>query len=100
MIKPKPVNAEPMTAGKPPAAPTAPNQDAMKNQTVSPQPARNLPVRRPIPAAVATPPVAQPAASSPATAAPMAVPQVKEEAASQSPMDDTQLSAPINAPAK
>jgi hypothetical protein len=96
-IKPKPVLAEPQMAGNPQTAPTAATKDALKNPTDI-QPAKVLPARRPVAPAAASPGMApaQPAASSPAAV----VPQGKEDITIQSPIDEKQLSAPINAPGK
>jgi hypothetical protein len=95
MIKPKP---EPLAAGNPQLAPAGANQDALKNQTDKPLPAKILPAKRQIlPAATSA--VAQSAASS-AVAATPAVSPVKQEPAIQPPMGDSQLSAPINLPGK
>jgi hypothetical protein len=79
-IKPKPVPAEPLMAGKPRPSAVA-NKDALTN-------------RADIPPAVAIP--AQPAASSPAAVVPLG----KDDITIQSPVGDKQLSDPINAPGK
>ncbi|MFZ2160654.1 MAG: hypothetical protein WAW02_00420 [Sideroxyarcus sp.] len=91
MIKPQPVTVEPSIAGKPQTVPTA------IVQPQNPLPPKLLPAKRPAAPAVVIPPAVQSAASSPAVAAPPAVPLGKEDTAAPSPMDDTQLSAPINA---
>lgn len=92
MIKPKPATVEPSIAGKPQTVPAA------ISQPPNPLPPKLLPAKRPATPAVVTPPAVQPAASSPAAVVPPAVPLGKEDTDAHSPMNDTQLSAPINAP--
>jgi hypothetical protein len=77
-IKPGPV-VEPLTESKP-------------------LPAVVTPTKRPVVPVVATPHTAQSAASSPAAVEPLASPADKENTSMQSPVDDKQLSAPINMP--
>ena len=84
--KPKPLTVEPLPASQ--MAPAAINKDALNNPAAKP-----LPVKRPAMPVAAT----QSAASSPAAVAPPAVPSGKEDTVAPSPLNDTQLSAPISA---
>lgn len=98
-IKPKPVpaepvNAEPQVAGNRQTVPASANGNALKNPTDMPAPARALPAKRPVAPAAAA--IVQPAASSPAAV----VPPDAEIISIQSPVDEKQLSAPINVPGK
>lgn len=87
-IDSKPVMPEP-AASKPQAASVTTN-NAMKNQTDKPLPANPPPTRGTVTPATATPPAAQPAAGTPPDAS------LNNEDSTRSPVDDKQLSAPIN----
>jgi hypothetical protein len=96
-IKPKPVTVEPLPTDKPQAVPAAANS-VLNNPADKARPP--APARRPVTPAVATPVTVQPAASSPAAVAPPADPLDKQNTAIKSPVDDKQLSDPINVQSK
>jgi hypothetical protein len=90
-IKPKPVTVEPLPKDKTQTVP------ASANNVLTRPPA---PAKRPATPAVATPVTVQPAASSPAAVSRPADPSDKQDTAIKSPVDDKQLSDPINVQSK
>ena len=97
VIKPKPVAVEPLPTDKPQTAPAAANNNVLNTPADKTRP--QVPVRRPVTSAVATP-AAAPAASTPAAVAPPADPSDKQDNAIKSTVDEKQLSDPINVQSK
>lgn len=92
-IKPKPV--EPLTESKPQTAP-ATVTSTPKNQTDQPLPTVVTPTKRPVAPVVAPQRTTQSAASSPAAVVPVVSPVDTGDTSPQSPVDEKQLSDPIN----
>jgi hypothetical protein len=84
-----------------PPAITITEQKTVKPAMIRPKPVTAQPLTASKPQTVPSKqPVAQPAASSPAAVAPLAVPLVKEDTTTQSPIGDKQLSDPVNVQSK
>jgi hypothetical protein len=92
-----PVVPKPKVEDKTSALPPAAANNALKNQTDAPLPAKPRPSAVP---AAATARVTQPAASSPVAVVPLAPPLIKEYAAPQLPTGDKPLSDPVNTSGK